>query len=142
VGYEPSDRSAQTPVVVEVSEISGSARPAGLPTLAEFTPGHRFVLRTGRNEFSLPPGRYHVQLWSQYAFWRVGKATIDIDTTYGPVLFHYAVPYTLYHRGAAGFEPQQRQGKSAETVMKVVAVTCGSLAVLMVLFAVVLTFLQ
>ncbi|WP_280402436.1 hypothetical protein [Nocardia carnea] len=42
----------------------------------------------------------------------MGKASLDVDTTRGPVLFHYASPHTIYHRGAAGYEPQQRPGLS------------------------------
>lgn len=129
------------PVRVEVTEMSG-VRPARLPTLAEFAPDRRHPLTPGRNDFSLPPGRYHVQLWSQYTFWRVGKATIDIDTTRGPVLFHYAVPYTIYHRGAAGFEPQERAGKTANTVMTVVGVGSVALAFLSMAMTIVLAFVQ
>lgn len=127
---------------VELSETRAAARPAVLPTLVEFAPGHRYVLTTGRNDFSLPPGRYRAELWSQYAFWRVGKATLDIDTTNGPVLFHYAVPYTLYHRGAAGFTPQERQGRTANTVVRVVGLVGGTLAIAAVVLAVILTLLQ
>ncbi|WP_459546016.1 hypothetical protein [Nocardia sp. X0981] len=92
--------------------------------LVEFAPGHRFLLNPGRNQFWLPPGRYHVQLWSQYAAWRAGKATIDIDTTRGPVWFHYAAPMTIYHRGAAGFQPQQRPGKTFDTALITLLLLC------------------
>lgn len=141
-----TDQGAQqtisVPVAVEVTEMSAVARPRHLPTLVEFAPGRRFVLTTGRNDFSLPPDRYRVELWSQYAFWRVGKATIDIDTTRGPVLFHYAVPYTIYHRGAAGFGPQERAGRTANTVMVVVVVGSVVLAFVSMIMAVVLALLQ
>lgn len=139
---ESLPQSESVVVGIELSETRAAARPAALPTLVEFAPGHRYVLTAGRNEFMLPPGRYRARLWSQYAFWRVGKAALDIDTTNGPVLLHYAVPYTLYHRGAAGFTPQERRGRTANTVVRVVGLVGGTLAVLAVLLAVILTVLQ
>jgi hypothetical protein len=139
VGEYSLDRYA---VVGDVVSSSLPEHPRHLPTLVEFEPDRRFVLTTGRNDFLLPPARYRVELWSQYAFWRVGKATIDIDTTRGPVLFHYAVPYAIYHRGAAGFGPRERAGRTANTVMTVVGVGSVVLAFLSVVLAVLLAFLQ
>ena len=93
-----------------------------MPMAVEFAPGLRYSLRPGRNDLQLPPGRYRAQLWCQYGVWQVGKATIDIDTTRGPVWFHYAAPTTIYHQGAAGFAPQQRAGGAATTMLVVGAV--------------------
>ncbi|MFF2088465.1 hypothetical protein ACFVVM_32170 [Nocardia sp. NPDC058176] len=98
--------------------------------MAEFAPGFVVELRTGVNQFQLAPGHYRVQLWSQYALWRVGHATLDIDTTRGPVHFHYASPHTLYSSGAAGFTPQERPGKNIQFLVFAVALLVPLLVVL------------
>ncbi|WP_280414308.1 hypothetical protein [Nocardia carnea] len=108
----PQHLQAPPPVPVDI-EVTGSTpvgRAFAMPVMVEFAPGYRFKLRKGRNQVLLPPGRFRAQLWSQYTFWQVGKASLDVDTTRGPVYFHYASPHTIYHRGAAGYEPQQRPG--------------------------------
>ncbi|WP_139347649.1 hypothetical protein [Nocardia donostiensis] len=99
----------QIPVVVAASApITPRSRP--LPMMVEFAPGLRFLLHPGNNQLFLPPGRYRAQLWSQYTFWRVGRAELDIDTTRGPVWLSYTTPRTIYGAGVAGFHPQARRG--------------------------------
>ncbi|APE33451.1 hypothetical protein BOX37_05120 [Nocardia mangyaensis] len=89
--------------------------------MAEFAPGHVVELRPGPNHFQLLPGHHRVQLWSQYA-WRCGRATLDIDTTRGPVHLYYAAPYTIHSRGAAGFVPQERPGMRAKIAIFATAI--------------------
>ncbi len=107
--------------------------------LVEFAPGLRFRLRPGQNHLALPPGYYHARLWSQYTFWHVGKATLDIDTTRGPVRFFYAAPHTIYHSGAAGFHPQERPGGSWRTAYYLLALL-GLVLSLILLFVVLTHF--
>ncbi|MFF3227185.1 hypothetical protein ACFYV7_30610 [Nocardia suismassiliense] len=90
--------------------IKARARP--LPMVADFGYGLQYPLAQGRNRVLVPRGRYRVLLYSQYTWWQVGKAWLDIDTTHGPTMFYYAPPYTIYSAGAAGFGPQQRPGRS------------------------------
>ncbi|MEV6557521.1 hypothetical protein AB0M22_17515 [Nocardia sp. NPDC051756] len=118
---EPAAPGPAVAVVIEASApiTAGSRR---LATVADFGYGVRYSLARGRNHVMVPPGRYRVMLYSQYTFWQVGKAWLDIDTTRGPVLFHYASPYTIYSAGAAGFEPQQRPGRGAMLAMVSAAV--------------------
>lgn len=114
------------PVDIEVSGSTPVGRAFAMPVLVEFAPGLRFRLQQGRNRILLPPGCFRADLWSQYTFWRVGKASVDVDTTRGPVYFHYSSPHTIYHRGAAGYQPQERPGKA---VARVWTITYWSLLV-------------
>ncbi|MEV6324780.1 hypothetical protein AB0M45_26875 [Nocardia sp. NPDC051787] len=133
---------AYQPVLVTIDASEAiNTRPAGgrpwyLPMRVEFASGLRFELRPGRNQVFVPPGRYRVQLWSQFTLGKVGKATLDIDTTRGPVWFHYATPHSIYSAGAAGFHPQDRPGS---TVLLMVSAGAVLITVLAVVMAVVLT---
>ncbi|WP_336085016.1 hypothetical protein [Nocardia sp. SSK8] len=117
------------PVAITASDgISLKGRRAKM--LAEFAPGFVVELGPGLNQVQLAPGRYRVQLWSQYVVWKVGKATLDIDTTRGPVHFHYAAPHTLYSPGAAGFHPVARPGRNLLIGFYAVAFLVPTLVVL------------
>lgn len=120
------------PVVIDVSH-SISARFRRLPMLVEFGPGLRFQLQPGQNQVLLAPGAYRAELYCQYAWMRVGRATLDIDTRYGPVWFSYAAPYTIYSAGAAGFQPQERPGRSAIAVIVAISVAVPLLVALFTL---------
>lgn len=119
------------PVVITTSEgITLKYRRAGMR--AELAPGHVVELREGPNHFQLPPGQHRIQMWSQYA-WRVGHATLDIDTTRGPVQLFYAAPHTLYSPGAAGFTPQDRPGRRVQVAIYAFAFLVPVLAILIAL---------
>ena len=116
----------EVPVYVDASAAiwSDHARP---PMLVEFVPNTvsmRDLRSRERNTFMLPSGHYQVRFWSQYWFWRVGRAEVTIDVRSGqPVHLHYAAPYTIYTRGVAGFGPlpAHRPGAQAVAVIVVIA---------------------
>ncbi|PXX59686.1 hypothetical protein DFR70_11168 [Nocardia tenerifensis] len=120
----PFQRPAPTSAVAVFIEASTpiKSRYRHLTMVADFGYGLRYSLAPGRNHVMVPPGHYRVQLYSQYTWWQVGKALLDIDTTRGPVQLYYTPPYTIYSAGAAGFWPQQRPGRGALLAIVIAAV--------------------
>ncbi|WP_306359415.1 hypothetical protein [Nocardia sp. CC227C] len=120
------------PVTVVTSEPI-RLRHGSAPMLVEFAPGLRFGLRPGENRIMLPTGCFRAQLWSQYAFWSVGRAALDIDTSRGPVWFYYAAPHTIYSAGAADFRVCTRPGAAVYAAIIAAAVLIPLTVVLVAL---------
>ncbi len=84
----------------------------------EVAPGRIVQLRPGRNELELPCGRRRLRFYSQYWFFQVGRAELDVDARPGqPLWLHYAAPYLIYSRGRAGFGQLGRRPGAAAAAM-------------------------
>ncbi|MBF6209614.1 hypothetical protein IU433_05390 [Nocardia puris] len=135
----PHQPPAHQPAPPQVPVHIGAEEPLrprwhALPMMAEIAPlGLRIRVEHGLGSITLPPGHYTIHFWSQYVLWRVGKASLNFDTTRGPVWLYYAAPHTIYSAGAAGFEPQQRPGRSGLYVIFGLALLVPLLVVLIAL---------
>lgn len=85
------------------------------PTLVLVTPtavinGQMVPLRWGENVIPAPPGVHHITIYVQW-MWKTGVAEITVDNTRAPAApVHYSMPYTNFHKGAIGFQPQASPG--------------------------------
>lgn len=74
--------------------------------------GHRVNVPTGGNApIPAPPGRHHIEVYSQWLR-RYGQAAITVDVQPGQrVPVFYAAPFHQFSgKGAIGLEPQKRPG--------------------------------
>lgn len=134
VGAGSPQRPPASQVLVDASNPVWAGRILAPPMFIEFVPGWRFHLSPGRNVLALPPGRYHAQLFSQYTFFRVGRAELVIDARPGrTVLVHYVAPYTIYSRGRAGYGalPNGRPGLGALLAIFALAAVIPLLALML-----------
>lgn len=72
--------------------------------------GQMVPLRWGENVIPAPPGVHHITIYMQW-LWKQGVGEITVDNTRAPAPpVYYAMPYTAFHKGAIGFQPQSNPG--------------------------------
>ncbi|MEU8798225.1 hypothetical protein [Spirillospora sp. NPDC048819] len=112
---------AQAPVVIRVESASMAGRHGPnsmtLPVVAQIGDS-RMRLRVGDNPVPLPPGVWPVTVWCSYYGMKSGRAELTVDTRAGrPVLLYYTAPRTIYNRGALGYAPAERPGRTTLTLI-------------------------
>lgn len=82
--------------------------------------GHEVPLVWGDNHIPAPPGIHHITIWVPY-LWKVGQATITVDTQAGnSVTVFYAAPAIVFMAGAIDSTPVEVPGVLAAVLLMVV----------------------
>ncbi|WP_018352751.1 hypothetical protein [Longispora albida] len=94
--------------------------------------GHEAQLAWGDNHLPLPPGLHTIEVWIPY-LWKVGSATIQVDTRSGqPVALFYSAPAIAFSGGALDYQQQKHPGMMLAILLMVVPLAlvilccCGS----------------
>lgn len=84
--------------------------------------GYRMPTRYGRNVYPVPPGRWNVDMYTQWT-WRFGKAALSFDVAEGQTVpVFYASPWTSFSKGAIGHVKQRKPGVLGFVLVMVVLV--------------------
>jgi len=68
--------------------------------------GQQTRLNWGDNVIPVAPGVHQLTIWIPY-LWKVGEATLTVDTTGGETQVYYAAPGWAFGPGAMGTTPQK-----------------------------------
>ncbi|GGU47016.1 hypothetical protein [Nocardioides albus] len=72
--------------------------------------GYQMPTQYGRNVFPVPPGRWTVDMYTQWT-WKFGKASLSFDVADGQTVpVFYAAPATTFQKGAIGHVKQKKPG--------------------------------
>jgi hypothetical protein len=100
--------------------IQGSHMTSNLIVPTVLLNGHQMPTQYGRNVFPVPPGRWNVDMYTQWT-WKFGKASLSFDVAEGQTVpVFYASPLTGFSKGAIGHVKQRKPGVLGFVLMMVV----------------------
>lgn len=90
--------------------IQGSHLTSNLIVPTVLLNGYPMPTQYGRNVFPVPPGRWNVDMYTQWT-WKFGKAALSFDVAEGQTVpVFYASPLTGFSKGAIGHSRQRKPG--------------------------------
>jgi hypothetical protein len=78
--------------------------------------GQQTRLNWGDNVIPVPPGVHQLTIWIPY-LWKVGEASLTVDTSRGETTVFYAAPAWAFGPGAIGFVPQKHPNQTAALIV-------------------------